>query len=645
TISPTTSTVTSGGSQQFAAFVRGTNQTAVSWSASAGQISSQGLFTAPTVSANALVTVTGTSVADATKHASAQVTVTAVQSSLSITTPSLPAAQLNTPYSATVSATGGKQPYSWSISGSLPSGLQLNASSGSISGSATGSGSFPVSMKVSDSSGQNAQQNFVIIVSSNSQCGPPQYSCSRSDTAVLVPGNPPQLGADPRYYGGHSGAAAIGVDPDYQNRILRVTDGNTDPTRPGMSFNTPASAEKNVTSFDETLFITHDEGNRLCLFQFDPAQFKSTYHGCFYNLGSGGGAEFGYTQADNRAIYNFSGRKLFRFIVDTTSWQVTPDANFNNGTGFVDLDSPTCLNGQITANKWSVHDHAMSSDDGTFIASVGPLQDQDPYFVVWNASKGCQWINVHTWQASRGWDTGQSNPINVVFKSGTVPVPKTSGGGHNAQIDRSGAFGVLAINGEAINHKVFWTIGTNVIDDTCTTCQSHWACDFGICFWDHGSSSNSGFAMSSQPIGSNSITLNMNNAAAATQWPADEHTSHANASPSSRTIYLVAWDRWKQQTTTQVWDSEITGVNWDGSMRTVRFNKHWNSGYGGFWASSRCPISRQGSYALCGSDYQLNNLDRGFGNGLNQDTCDHTLNAGVRGTNACRTDVLLFELR
>ncbi|HET7209606.1 MAG TPA: Ig domain-containing protein, partial [Terriglobales bacterium] len=47
TISPTTSTVTSGGSQQFAAFVRGTNQTAVSWSASAGQISSQGLFTAP----------------------------------------------------------------------------------------------------------------------------------------------------------------------------------------------------------------------------------------------------------------------------------------------------------------------------------------------------------------------------------------------------------------------------------------------------------------------------------------------------------------------------------------------------------------------------------------------------------------------
>jgi hypothetical protein len=39
------------------------------------------------------------------------------------------------------------------------------------------------------------------------------------------------------------------------------------------------------------------------------------------------------------------------------------------------------------------------------------------------------------------------------------------------------------------------------------------------------------------------------------------------------------------------------------------------------------------------------NLDKGFGNGLNQDTCDHTLTAGIMGTNACRTDLLLFQLR
>jgi hypothetical protein len=77
-------------------------------------------------------------------------------------------------------------------------------------------------------------------------------------------------------------------------------------------------------------------------------------------------------------------------------------------------------------------------------------------------------------------------------------------------------------------------------------------------------------------------------------------------------------------------------VNRDGSERTIRFNKNWNSGYGGFWGSARCSISRHGNYALCPSDYQMYNLDKGFGNGLNQDRCEHTLQAARKGTNGCR---------
>ncbi len=74
-ISPTTANVTSGGTQQFGATVTGSTNTAVTWTASAGSISSSGLFTAPTASTNATVTVTATSVADSTKSASASVTV------------------------------------------------------------------------------------------------------------------------------------------------------------------------------------------------------------------------------------------------------------------------------------------------------------------------------------------------------------------------------------------------------------------------------------------------------------------------------------------------------------------------------------------------------------------------------------------
>jgi Abnormal spindle-like microcephaly-assoc'd, ASPM-SPD-2-Hydin len=76
-VSPTTATVVSGGSQQFSAQVTNTSNTAVTWSATAGTVSSTGLFSAPTVTANTTVTVTATSVADPTKHASATVTVNA----------------------------------------------------------------------------------------------------------------------------------------------------------------------------------------------------------------------------------------------------------------------------------------------------------------------------------------------------------------------------------------------------------------------------------------------------------------------------------------------------------------------------------------------------------------------------------------
>jgi hypothetical protein len=59
-------------------------------------------------------------------------------SQLSITTTSLPSFFVGTPYSATLAATGGTAPYSWSItSGTLPNGLALNPSTGVISGTAT----------------------------------------------------------------------------------------------------------------------------------------------------------------------------------------------------------------------------------------------------------------------------------------------------------------------------------------------------------------------------------------------------------------------------------------------------------------------------------------------------------------------------
>ena len=70
---------------------------------------------------------------------------------LSVTTTSLASGQTSTPYSATLSATGGVAPYNWTVkSGTLPAGLSLSAA-GVIAGTPTTAGAANVTVQVSDS--------------------------------------------------------------------------------------------------------------------------------------------------------------------------------------------------------------------------------------------------------------------------------------------------------------------------------------------------------------------------------------------------------------------------------------------------------------------------------------------------------------
>ena len=70
---------------------------------------------------------------------------------LSVTTTSLASGQTSTAYSATLSATGGVAPYSWTVkSGTLPAGLSLSAA-GVIAGTPTTAGAANVTVQVSDS--------------------------------------------------------------------------------------------------------------------------------------------------------------------------------------------------------------------------------------------------------------------------------------------------------------------------------------------------------------------------------------------------------------------------------------------------------------------------------------------------------------
>src|SRR5882724_7064555 len=125
TVSPTSTSVASGSSQQFSAAVNGSTNKAVTWSSTGGTVSSSGLFTAPTVSSSTKVMVTATSAADTTKRASANVAVTSATSTISVTV---------SPTSTSLTSGNTKQ-FTASVQGTTNTGVTWSASAGTISSS------------------------------------------------------------------------------------------------------------------------------------------------------------------------------------------------------------------------------------------------------------------------------------------------------------------------------------------------------------------------------------------------------------------------------------------------------------------------------------------------------------------------------
>lgn len=86
--------------------------------------------------------------------------------SLSISTPSLPQGQLQSQYEAALSASGGKEPYTWTVlSGTLPSGLSLTSSTGTISGTPTQSGTSTFTVGVEDAASPIATARAPMTIS------------------------------------------------------------------------------------------------------------------------------------------------------------------------------------------------------------------------------------------------------------------------------------------------------------------------------------------------------------------------------------------------------------------------------------------------------------------------------------------------
>src|ERR1700728_2504653 len=115
-------------------------------------------------------------------------------SSVRIATNSLPVGAAQSSYAATLVATGGVPPYSWSkTGGQLPVGLTLNSTTGVIAGVPAGGGAFSFAKRVVDSKANSAATDFSLNVST--EPGPtvsavsPNSGSTEGGTLVTIGGS------------------------------------------------------------------------------------------------------------------------------------------------------------------------------------------------------------------------------------------------------------------------------------------------------------------------------------------------------------------------------------------------------------------------------------------------------------------------
>jgi hypothetical protein len=92
------------------------------------------------------------------------ITISPVPSPLTITTNSLPEGRRGRPYAATLKASGGTIPYTWSVTPALPAGLTLAPATGVISGTPTATSNIDHDFTVRDSTNQTTTKQLNLRV-------------------------------------------------------------------------------------------------------------------------------------------------------------------------------------------------------------------------------------------------------------------------------------------------------------------------------------------------------------------------------------------------------------------------------------------------------------------------------------------------
>lgn len=420
-------------------------------------------------------------------------------------------------------ATGGVTPYGpWTItSGSVPTSMSFNTSTGVLSGTPTGSGVSTFTLTVTDHVGTvSPGVTFTInIAVSPGSCGPtqtPPYQCSRTDTNVVNSGGSPGTYLLPNA-GGLSGCGTAMTDPDFGNPIYRLTCASTSTvSNQSMVTASSGSGEENLGNTNATLIVLQDQGTRVYPFAFCQATsaFCTTAHTiqrlyATWPAYSGQGGmlmDAGTTPAGNGSgnptpmEYSFTATYTgYTFGPQLYSWDFTgydcvstmggcpgglnyatpptkvliKDLTYSGG-------STNCLPngfGTITHNAIG----GVSHDDQTFamMFSNSGNQNTDTNIVTYRIGSGCSSYNTLTGAIVGDWGSSGTVSDTDRFKMHNV---KLVGNGAYLRIEPASG----TCTGTCTAHLYFWQIGTLNLLECSTNCDGHVANGYSHMFNDAG---------------------------------------------------------------------------------------------------------------------------------------------------------------
>src|SRR4029079_10844353 len=83
---------------------------------------------------------------------------------ITVSPTTIPAGTTGTAYSQTFTQTGGNGTITWSVTGTLPTGITLNTGTGVLSGTPTQTGSFPITITATDANACIGSRSYTLVI-------------------------------------------------------------------------------------------------------------------------------------------------------------------------------------------------------------------------------------------------------------------------------------------------------------------------------------------------------------------------------------------------------------------------------------------------------------------------------------------------